>query len=222
MKDKKSIFIILIVLVIVGVLLLGLNKKNKGESIKLDKPISNTEISEDATGYKLDLRIFGTYEKRVINEIVMVTNYKNTDKDIRVTSVKGTSSTEKNYLIKDNKYYEVEEGSLKEASRVPYTNTDIYLEGVKNIKNVKEKGKEKLGEKEYTVYTGKVSKKIMNKMLDATDTNIKVSSDAETEVWLDGDYVYKVYYKADGITLYPSYFGYNKSRQIDLDMYKAN
>ena len=152
----------------------------------------------------------------------MVTNFKNTDKEITLSKINGTETVEKKYVVKEDKNYEIIEGELKEVKSVPYTNTDIYLEGVKNITSVKEKGKEKLGEKEYTVYTGKVSKKIMNKMLDATDTNIKVSSDAETEVWLDGDYVYKVYYKADGITLYPSYFGYNKSRQIDLDMYKAN
>lgn len=219
---KKSVKMMIIILVIGGLLLLGLNVMKKEGNSKLKPNVEKTEISEETTGYKLDLRIFGTYEKKNINEIVMVTNFKNTDKEITLSKINGTETVEKKYVVKEDKNYEIIEGELKEVKSVPYTNTDIYLEGVKNITSVKEKGKEKLGEKEYTVYTGKVSKKIMNKMLDATDTNIKVSSDAETEVWLDGDYVYKVYYKADGITLYPSYFGYNKSRQIDLDMYKAN
>ena len=211
---KKSVKMMIIILVIGGLLLLGLNVMKKEGNSKLKPNVEKTEISEETTGYKLDLRIFGTYEKKNINEIVMVTNFKNTDKEITLSKINGTETVEKKYVVKEDKNYEIIEGELKEVKSVPYTNTDIYLEGVKNITSVKEKGKEKLGEKEYTVYTGKVSKKIMNKMLDATDTNIKVSSDAETEVWLDGDYVYKVYYKADGITLYPSYFGYNKSRQI--------
>ena len=220
---KKRVKVVLIILAIIGLLSLGLGIIKKGGNSKLKPNVEKTEISEETTGYKLDLRIFGTYEKKNINEIVMVTNFKNTDKEITITKINETKTVEKKYVIKEDTNYEVVDGELKEVESVPYSNTDIYLEGAKNITSVKEKGKEKIGEKEYTVYTGKVSKKIMNKMFDATDTKIKVKNDAECEVWLTSDnYVYKVYYRVDGITLYPSYFGFNKYSQIDLNMYKAN
>ena len=222
MKNKRIIIVVIIALVIVLGLLLGIKGLNNRGSSKLSKPASTTEISEETTGYTLDLRIYGTYNKKQINEIIRVTNHKNTDKDIRLTIINETETIEKSYVVKDNKNYELDNDKLKEVKSVPYTNTDIFLEGVKNITSVKEKGKEKLGEKEYTVYTGKVSKNVMNKMLDATDTKIKVNSDAETEVWLTSDnHVYKVYYRVDNLTLYPSYFGYNKSNEINLSIYKG-
>ena len=220
---KKRVKVVLIILAIIGLLSLGLGIIKKSGNSKLKPNVEKTEISEETTGYKLDLRIFGTYEKKNINEIVMVTNFKNTDKEITITKINETKTVEKKYVIKEDTNYEVVDGELKEVESVPYSNTDIYLKGVKNIYSVKEKGKEKLGDYEYTVYTGKVRKAIINKMLKETDTNIKVKKDADCEVWLTGDnHVYKVYYRVDGLTLYPSYFGFNKYGQIDLDSYKNN
>ncbi len=219
---NKNNKIIMMALIIIAALLLGFLTTKKAVTGKLSKPVGETVISKDITGYKLDLRIYGTYEKKSINEIVMVTNFKNTDKEIHLIRMNGKDSIEKDYVVKENKYYEVEKDNLKKVKSVPYENTDIYLDGVKNMTSVKEKGREKLGKNEYTVYTGKVSKKVMNKMLDATDTKIKVTTDAETEVWLNKDnQVYKVYYKADDITIYPSYFGFNKYGEVDLSNYKG-
>ena len=222
MKNKRIIIVVIIILVVAVVLLLGTKKVSIGGTSKLKENVVKTEISEETTGYRLDLRIYGTYNKKSINKIIMVNNYKNTDKEIRITDLSSGRDSEKIFLVKDKKYYEVVDKELKEVGNILYEDTDIYLEGVKNIKELKEKGKEKLGENEYTVYTGKVSKSIMNKMLDKTDTKIKVEKDADTEVWITSDnHVYKVYYKVDELTLYPSYFGYNKSNTIDLNNYKT-
>lgn len=218
MHSRKIIRIITILggfFLVVGVILQFLVKDAKivGDAL-------NTQINKNITGYRLDLRINGIYKNKVVNETVMVNNYKNTDKEISIFT-KQTENGEEKYIIKDGKYYQVINDSLKEIKAVPYEDTDIYLEGIKKITSVKKKGKEIIGNNEYTVYTGKISKSLMNKMLSKTATGIQVEKSGKAEVWLTADnHVYKIYYKADNITLYPSYFKYNLINPIDLDSYK--
>ena len=219
MKNKKSLIIIIaVVLVMVLALLLGLSL-NK-ESSKLKTNAEKTEIG-DTTGYRLDLRIFGTYNKTKINEIVMVNNYKNSDKSITFTKVSDGKETVREFLVKDKKYYEVKNNKLSSVENIFYENTDIFLKGVKNMSDTEFSSTEKIGETSYDVYKGVVSKSVVNDMLEETDLGFKVDKDADCEVWITNDgYVYKAYYRIDELTIYPSYFGYNTINEINLDMYK--
>jgi hypothetical protein len=62
----------------------------------------------------------------------------------------------------------------------------------------------------------------MKKVVAATTLDFKVTKDATAEVWLTQDnYVYKIYYRIDDLTIYPSFFGYGKMNKVNLDMYKA-
>ena len=220
MKNKKSLIIIIaVVLVIVLALLLGLFM-NK-ESSKLKTNAEKTEISTDTTGYRLDLRIFGTYNKTKINEIVMVNNYKNSDKQVNFTKVSDGKETTREFLVKDGKYYEVKDNKLSSVENILYEDTDIFLKGVKNMTDTEFSSTEKIGETSYDVYKGVVSKSIVNDMLEETDLGFKIDKDATCEVWITADgYVYKAYYKVDDLTIYPSYFRYNTINEINLDMYK--
>ena len=62
-KNSKIIILIVIIAVVIAGGLLLLN--NKGSKLKTNA--TKTEISSETTGYRLDLRIFGTYNKKKIN-----------------------------------------------------------------------------------------------------------------------------------------------------------
>ena len=95
MKNNKKIFviagIILLVILIGGIIILT----KDGASSNLTPSVNNTTITE-AGSYKMDLRIYGKYNNKGINNIIMVTNYKDTDKDITITS----GEKEEKYLVK--------------------------------------------------------------------------------------------------------------------------
>ena len=227
MKKNKTLIIIILVLVI-GALAFFVFKPKMGfiSNSKVGKSASSTKIenNDKMNSYKLDLRINGNYKNKRYFEIVMVTNYQNKEKDITITKSTDKGEEEYEYLVKDSKYYQVKDEKLTEVKSVPYTDTDIYLLGAENLKDSKQIENQKIGTdkdaKVYSVYTGKVSKSIMNKVLAATDLEIKIDKDVDAEVWIGSDgHVYKVYYRFDGLTVYASYFGYNVIRGVDLDYY---
>ena len=147
----------------------------------------------------------------------MVNNYKNTDKEITVT----VDGKEEKYLIKDNKNYKIVDEKLSNIDKVPYENTEVYLNGVNKLKNLKQGESQSIGKDKYKVYKGEISAKDIEDILKESGLDIKTNKDIETEVWLTSDnYVYKVYYKLDNLTIYASYFGYGSMNKVNLDMYK--
>lgn len=217
-NKSKNKLLILSVLVIVAVILVMcvIVKKSNKESNKLTESANKTSV-EKAKSYRMDLRIYGTYNNKGINKIIMVNNYKNTDKDISIT----VDGKEEKYLVKDNKKYKVENEKLSSAENVPFTNTEVYLDGVSKMKNLKEEKEQKIGNNTYKVYKGTISTNDMSSILKESGISIKTDKDIETEVWLTSDnYVYKVYYRLDKLTIYASYFGYGNMNKVNLDMYK--
>ena len=220
-KNKSLIMVIVVVLVIVLALLLGLSL-NKNSS-KLKDNATKTEIGETKS-YRMDLRIYGEINKTRVNKIIMVNNYQNNEKNIQVTDTTKEQGKElEEYIIKDKKSYQIVNKELKEVDKVIYENTDIYLSGVKKVGNLKEEKEETIGEKKYKVYKGKVDKSIINDILKETDLNYQTENDAECKILVSEEgYVYQVHYTFDKLTVYASYFGYNKISGVNLDMYKEN
>ena len=214
-KNKLIILVILVIIAIVFIMGIVLNKK--GISVnKLSDSVSNTSL-EKAKSYRMDLRIYGIYNNKGINNIIMINNYKNTDKDITIT----VGDKEEKYLIKDNKKYKVENEKLNSVDNVPYENTEVYLNGVKKLKSLTKQKDEKISTNTYKVYKGLISSNDIKDILKASNIDVKVDKDIETEVWLTNDnYVYKVYYRLDKLTIYASYFGYGNMNKVNLDMYK--
>ena len=214
-KNKLLILSILVIIVIILVMCVVVKNSNK-ESNKLSNSANKTSVKE-AKSYRMDLRIYGTYNNKGINKIIMVNNYKNTDKDISIT----VDGKEEKYLVKDSKKYKVENEKLSDAENVPFTNTEVYLNGVSKMKNLKEEKEQKIGKNTYKVYKGTISINDMAPILKESDISVKTDKDIETEVWLTSDnYVYKVYYKLDKLTIYASYFGYGNMNKVNLEMYK--
>ena len=214
-NNKLIIFGVLIVLLIVVIIgLLAVRKNNSSNS--LTPTVENTSI-EKSKSYKLDLRIYGTYNDKSVNKIIMVTNYENTDKEIMIID----NSKEENYIVKDNKKYKLEDEKLTKVDSVLFENTSVYLDGVNKMKDLKQTEDESIGKETFKVYKGVISSKDVSDILKEANLDIKVDKDIETEVWLTSDdYVYKVYYKLDNLTIYASYFGYGKMNKVNLDMYK--
>ena len=214
-NNKLIIFGVLIVLLIVVIIgLLAVRKNNSSNS--LTPTVENTSI-EKSKSYKLDLRIYGTYNDKSVNKIIMVTNYENTDKEIMIID----NSKEENYIVKDNKKYKLEDEKLTKVDSVLYENTSVYLDGVNKMKDLKQTEDKSIGKETFKVYKGVISSKDVSDILKEANLDIKVDKDIETEVWLTSDdYVYKVYYKLDNLTIYASYFGYGKMNKVNLEMYK--
>ena len=207
-----GVLIVLLILIIIG--LLAIRKNNSSNS--LTPTVENTSI-EKSKSYKLDLRIYGTYNDKSVNKIIMVTNYENTDKEIMVID----NSKEENYIVKDNKKYKLEDEKLTKVDSVLYENTSVYLDGVNKMKDLKQTEDKSIGKETFKVYKGVISSKDVSDILKEANLDIKVDKDIETEVWLTSDdYVYKVYYKLDNLTIYASYFGYGKMNKVNLEMYK--
>ena len=214
-KNKLLILSVLVIIVIILVMCVVVKNSNK-ESNKLSKSANKTSVKE-AKSYRMDLRIYGTYNNKGINRIIMVNNYKNTDKDISIT----LDGKEEKYLVKDNKKYKVENDKLNEIESISFTNTEVYLDGVSKMKDLKEEKEEKIGKNTYKVYKGVISINDMSSILKESNLSIKSDKDIETEVWLTSDnYVYKVYYNIDKLTIYASYFGYGNMNKVNLDMYR--
>ena len=215
-KNKVLILSVLVIVTVILVMCVIVKNSNNKESNKLTESANKTSV-EKAKSYRMDLRIYGTYNNKGINKIIMVNNYKNTDKDISIT----VDGKEEKYLVKDNKKYKIENEKLSDAENVPFTNTEVYLDGVSKMKNLKEEKEQKIGKNTYKVYKGTISINGMSSILKESDISIKTDKDIETEVWLTSDnYVYKVYYRLDKLTIYASYFGYGNMNKVNLDMYK--
>ena len=215
-KNKLLILSVVVIVAIILVMCVIVKNSNNKESNKLSNSANKTSV-EKAKSYRMDLRIYGTYNNKGINKIIMVNNYKNTDKDISIT----VDGKVEKYLVKDNKKYKVENEKLSGAENVPFTNTEVYLDGVSKIKNLKEEKEQKIGKNTYKVYKGTISTNDMSSILKESDISFKTDKDIETEVWLTSDnYVYKVYYRLDKLTIYASYFGYGNMNKVNLDMYK--
>ena len=214
-NNKLIIFGVLIVLLILVIIGLFAIRKNSSSN-SLTPTVENTSI-EKSKSYKLDLRIYGTYNDKSVNKIIMVTNYENTDKEIMIID----NSKEENYIVKDNNKYKLEDEKLTEVDSVLYENTSVYLDGVNKMKDLKQTEDESIGKETFKVYKGVISSKDVSDILKEANLDIKVDKDIETEVWLTSDdYVYKVYYKLDNLTIYASYFGYGKMNKVNLEMYK--
>ena len=215
--NQNKMFVALGGFIAIVFLVIFFTGAEKNVTNNLNNFVKNTTI-EEAESYKMDLRIFGKYNNKGINKIIMVTNYKDTDKEITITS----GEKEEKYLVKEGKKYTVKDEKVSETDKVPYENTEVYLTGANKLNDLQQVADEKIGKVSYKVFKGTISTNDMQKIVDATDLELKVEKNASVEVWLTQDnYVYKIYYRIGDLTIYPSYFGYGKMNKVNLDMYKA-
>jgi hypothetical protein len=187
-------------------------------------------------GYNLDLRIYGIYNKKKVNENIRITNYKNTLYHIEIIKPKqqplnndnknkldflNLNDSNEHIYIKNKTIYKVDEnGNLYKTTdkNITYSNPAIYLEGIKNIASNSKEEKVKIGTNNYTHYIVKFKKNIINEILDDTALkDITVKENVDGEIYLDNNnFVYRIIYKFDNITINANYYSINTVKPIAI------
>jgi len=106
-----------------------------------------------------------------------------------------------NYIVlnKNNKELNFSTEAKEDDLDYDYTNTDIFLEGLKDITDIKYSL-----DKEYDRYEFKISKENLNKVLKTL--NIKVNKDGTGYTYIDKDnHVFMINYKSNDISVTVSY-----------------
>lgn len=217
MKIFKKVIIMLLLIIVTGC-------GNK----ELDTLYDKMHTGENGiNGYSIDLRIYGIVAEKPINEIIRISNYK--DKDFRITIVNrninlnplsGEVNEERNdtiFYVMDGKTYINEDGVYKETSeKQNYDNPLIYLEGLKNVSDLISESEELIGENNYKVYNLKVKKDFAETILDEIGIEMKkLKDDIETKIYVNKEeYVYRIIYYIDSLTVNVNYFGIDNSAEI--------
>lgn len=216
MKNKKTFILSLVLLVF---LLIFIILKNPKTAIK--KTYKNMIINDDnINGYTLDLRIYGTIENKKVLKIIEIKNYKNMEYLITIVE-NGIKEQviETKYYSKDNKLYIINEENKKAKTNIDlkYNNPEIFLEGLLHIKKVNRKSIEKKGDKSYKVYEVEFDKKIADILFNNTDIDsFDVKNKIKGKITLDeNNYVIRVIYNINNLTINANYYKINQSRELD-------
>lgn len=219
MKNKKNI----LGLALLGVFLLT----GCGTSKALVENYDKMQVSKDTiNGYQLDLRIYGIYNDKTINEIIKIDNYLNTQ--YKITTVGLNSDRETAYIL-DGVNYKLDKDSkyTKTTDAIAYSNPNLYLEALNSLKSSEKGETETIASVDYTSYSVTVKASKMEEILEtSTLTDIKFKKNIPAKVLIDADgYVYKIVYylnEAMGtdvkkLEVSATYFRINKSSEITID-----
>lgn len=210
---KKVVFLLILVFTISGC------GKNELEPNYEKMQIGNKGIN----GYDLYLSVYGVRNGLKIDDNVIIENYNNEEFKITIKNAnklgKEKPTNEVIYVLNDKTYVLNKYGKYTTINEdIPYNNTTIYLDGIKNLSKISEPKKEKIGSFEYSVYDVTYSKDVLKGII--ADTNIgdiKVNSDITGKIYIDKEgYVYRVTYVIDDITIIANYYGINNATEIDL------
>ena len=193
----------------------------------LDKNYEKMQLTKDGLdSYQADIRIYGEYNDNRVNEYLKVSNYKNEQVIIRDSKA---SILGKSYIIYDNgKTYSVTSNNeITVVSNNKYADTAIYLEGLKNLKNIEKKKDEVISNKTYSIYSADVEKEVFESILmDTVIEEIELEKKVPAKIWIDKDgYIHRIiYYLDDAIEDYGSpleisvrYYNFNNVKKKDFD-----
>lgn len=191
---------------------------------KLDANYDKMKVSKDnINGYILDLRIYGNIDTKSVNEIVRITNYKNTDYKIVKTLAPIAKDdmyfiNEEVSYVKDGKIYVAgTDGTYAVAKTAAYKNPSIYLEGMKNTTSLDKGTKTKIGNNSYTTYKAVFKKAIVNEILKDTTLDTTATKDVSGTITIDSKgYVYRITYIVDKLTINANYYGYDNVSAISF------
>lgn len=220
MKNFKKIIMLICCLTMTFALTgCGTTKELKNAYNKMKVGSKDNQVN----GYTLNIRLFGIYNEKKVNETIRVSNYMNDNfkvamddytyylidgKKYKTTSDdKMSLSTQFSSSMKnESEYSEIED-------EIPFVNTDRYLVPLKSVKADDEPLKETIGETEYSTYTYSVKKSKAQKLLaDTSLANEKLKGNVPAKVWISSDgYVYKIEYDISA--------GYKSTNSLILTLY---
>ncbi len=223
---KKILIILAILLLIVTGIVLYISRDS------FDKAYEKMNVGKNGiNGYKLDLRVISANKSKSISLIMNIENYMNdvykiTEIDIEtqrqrlldIFSGKKIEITDAIY-INDNVVYKKDTDNKYKVSNdnVKYTNSKIYLEGLKYVKKTERKSKEKLGGKSYKVYDVVYEKEVTSliaKYLDFDDV-YKTVPESTGKIYINSNgYIYKIIYYIEDITVRATYYDIDNIKRI--------
>lgn len=192
---KKSLVLWILLLLAIS----GCGKKN------FDEEYNNMQIGS-IDSYQLDLRIYGEE-----NVNFRIDNYKN--ESYRVDTSDATY-----YVINNSTYKEIIGDEIKYVmvDTKLFTNTDILLQGLKNIKSRKEVKNDitDLDLESYDVtFDSKYIKSLLNEL--AYDSNY---NNAKGKIYIKDNNIYKIIYEIDDLTITATFFRINNIRKPDIGL----
>ncbi len=140
----------------------------------------------------------------------IVLNKENKEYDISVSTKDGNYSFTINKDSKEKRHAPIDKPLPSEdiMQKYDYPNTDIFLEGLDDAKDIEE-SKTTIGDTKYTKQSFKISKNDLNKILEGFD--IKVKKNGNGFAYIDKDnYVYIINYESGKVKVTVSYTRYEK------------
>lgn len=202
-KDRKKLFILgiavmVLILILTFFLVEGCSNQKKDSKKELKKASIKTSISEDGVdSYRAKISIRNK-KNNELNQNYIVYNSKNEKYIIDIFN-----GNESNTITID-KAKDDNENDLK----YDYTNTDLFLEGLKSGKNIKTELKT-INDEKYTIYSFDVDNNTINNISKVFD--ISTSFDGTGIVYIDSKgKVYLVIYDNEDFNISASYTRFNE------------
>jgi outer membrane lipoprotein-sorting protein len=218
-KDVKKIFVLVVLLLTV----------NGCTSHDFDIYYENMKSSNSGiNGYSMNLRIYGNYDNIRINEIIRISDYK--DLEYKITKLdlpkrdeagKYNNDEIRNdkviYIVNGKTYVALEGKKYSVANEdVKYNNPSLYIEGLKNISDVKEKTSEKINNQTYIVYSVTFNKDFIYELVDDINVDaVKIKNDVTGKIYVtEENYLDRIIYNIDNVTIDAYYYEIDKSSSI--------
>lgn len=189
---KKILLILIPILILTGC---GKNLNKQYE----DMQIGNIE------SYQLDLRIYGKE-----NKMIKIDNYKN--EEFKIVTNDNTY-----YVLNGITYKETEnkETKYEKVDEKVFTNTDLLLQALKNIKSKKEINNDIKG-LDLKLYEVTVDSNYIKSLLKELGCSEEYSN-ITSKVYLQNNIIYRIEHKIDDLKISATFFRVNNIKKLNIN-----
>ena len=189
---KKILLILIPILILTGC---GKNLNKQYE----DMQIGNIE------SYQLDLRIYGKE-----NKMIKIDNYKNEEFKI-------ITNDDTYYVLNGITYKETEnkETKYEKVEEKVFTNTDLLLQALKNIKSKKEINNDIKG-LDLKLYEVTVDSNYIKSLLKELGCSEEYSN-ITSKVYLQNNTIYRIEHKIDDLKISATFFRVNNIKKLNIN-----
>ena len=189
---KKILLILIPILILTGC---GKNLNKQYE----DMQIGNIE------SYQLDLRIYGKE-----NKMIKIDNYKN--EEFKIVTNDNTY-----YVLNGITYKETEnkETKYEKVDEKVFTNTDLLLQALKNIKSKKEINNDIKG-LDLKLYEVTVDSNYIKSLLKELGCSEEYSN-ITSKVYLQNNTIYRIEHKIDDLKISATFFRVNNIKKLNIN-----
>lgn len=190
---KKILLIIIPILILTGC---GKNLNKQYE----DMQIGNIE------SYQLDLRIYGKE-----NKMIKIDNYKNEEFKI-------VTNDDTYYVLNGITYKETEnkETKYEKVDEKVFTNTDLLLQALKNIKSKKEIDNDIKG-LDLKLYEVTIDSNYIKSLLKELGYSEEYSN-ITSKIYLQNNTIYRIEHKIDDLKISATFFRVNNIKELNINV----